>query len=649
MKKRTLNLFFCVCMILGLIISLSAAASAETSGTCGDNLTWTLDDEGTLVISGTGDMNNYNLFNNKTPFRTIGSINTVIIEDGVTSIGSYAFDNCQIMKTVTISDTVKSIGKMAFESCLSLTDISIGKNTEEIGVSAFYHCSRLKSVNIPDSVTYIGNGAFDECGNLTDITLGKGIQRIGQDAFSFAKNIGMVYYRGTAEDWCKITFESERSNPLAYGGSLYINGSPLKTLTAGKDTDRVGQYTFYGCGSLESINTDDTDFEGLDRTTFLNCAFYENSENWKDGTLQIGNAIADILPDSKFTMTKDNYIVPGVFPMASSDLDITVDSGNADYYTDDYGTLYYKNSLLFLPLKGKSDSLIIGDNIDHINSGNFAHSDDVFTGKVRYPSDFHMNDSGYENIKVIHFGKNIKYLENDDFFPNLEKASGWCGENVQWELDVKTGMFHIFGSGDTYDYDSQIDLPWKCFTGYIKQVKIDDGITALGDRMLVDAAGDIRLPATLLRIGETTFFNADMENLYMPDSVVSIADCAFLSCGQLSKIYYGGTEDDWNKISIGEANEILETVSIVYASKGTKTEVSENGKTFNIEPVNIKSGNTVILALYDGERFIGMETGKYIGENLTLTTDKAYTAAKIMVWNDVGGIIPQAVCEEIKN
>ena len=117
-------------------------ANAENSGTCGPNLRWLLTDNGVLVITGKGKMNDYS--------RSLWSksdIKRIIIGDGVTTIEEFAFFNCSKLTSVTIPNSVTTIGSRAF-----------------------FYCSALTSVNIPNSVTTIGDGAFFYCTNITQIS-----------------------------------------------------------------------------------------------------------------------------------------------------------------------------------------------------------------------------------------------------------------------------------------------------------------------------------------------------------------------------------------------------------------------------------------------------------------------------------------------
>jgi len=164
MKKRMISLILALSMICALF---PVVVFAQTSGTCGSNLTWTLDDNGTLTISGTGDMENWGYPNpSGAPWKS-KSIKDIVIENGVTSIGNRAFYDCSSLTSITIPNSVTSIGNDAFEWCSSLTSITIPNSVTSIGNHAFDGCSSLTNITIPSSVTSIGNRAFYDCSSLT--------------------------------------------------------------------------------------------------------------------------------------------------------------------------------------------------------------------------------------------------------------------------------------------------------------------------------------------------------------------------------------------------------------------------------------------------------------------------------------------------
>ena len=133
------------------------------------NLTWKLDADGTLTISGTGAMKDYDYDNNLSPVYNNSNVKKVVIEDGVTSIGTAAFSGCGLI-SITIPDSVTSIGESAFENCSNLTSITIPDSVTSIEYCAF-SCCGLTSITIPDSVTSIGSEAFSSCFYLETISL----------------------------------------------------------------------------------------------------------------------------------------------------------------------------------------------------------------------------------------------------------------------------------------------------------------------------------------------------------------------------------------------------------------------------------------------------------------------------------------------
>ncbi len=142
----------------------------ELSGKCGENLTWILDDEGTLTISGTGDMYDYTI-DESSPFRANTDIKSVIISDGAASIGDWAFFDCSNITSVSIPDSVISIGAWAFHYCTGLDSITIPDSVINIGYGAFSNCTALSSVIVPSSVENIEEKAFSFCSALESITI----------------------------------------------------------------------------------------------------------------------------------------------------------------------------------------------------------------------------------------------------------------------------------------------------------------------------------------------------------------------------------------------------------------------------------------------------------------------------------------------
>ena len=136
-----------ILMILAASLCLLAAGTAEESGTCGTSLTWTLGDDGTLTISGAGNMSNYTSSSSAPWYAKRSEITAVSIGSEVTSIGSYAFYQCENLTEVTIPSGVERIGDYTFARCTSLVRARIPNTTVNVGNYAFAYCGNLRSVD----------------------------------------------------------------------------------------------------------------------------------------------------------------------------------------------------------------------------------------------------------------------------------------------------------------------------------------------------------------------------------------------------------------------------------------------------------------------------------------------------------------------
>lgn len=183
MGKKSISLLLILAMLLSVLpASVFASGTIVASGDCGENLTWILDDAGTLIISGEGAMEDFR-WDGSPWYSNRRDIQNVVIKNGVTSIGKYAFYCCISLTSITIPAGVTSIGYCAFDGCSNLTSIIIPDSVISIGDSAFYGCKSLTSITVPDSVTSIGKGAFEYCRSLTSITIPDSVTSIGSFAF----------------------------------------------------------------------------------------------------------------------------------------------------------------------------------------------------------------------------------------------------------------------------------------------------------------------------------------------------------------------------------------------------------------------------------------------------------------------------------
>ena len=283
MKIRILMLLLTVALLLGALPLNGSAAEIVWSGTSGENLTWTLDSDGLLIISGTGAMEDY--YGKSGPWCWASfPILSVVVEEGITSIGSSAFIGCDKIRSVTLPSSVTTIGSSAFEDCYRLSSITIPGGVTSIGSSAFSGCTSLSSITIPDSVTTIGDSAFDGCASLSSIAIPEGVTTIGEytfyncaslssitlpnsvttiggGAFSYCTNLssitipeGVTSIGGSAFSGCaSLRSITIPDSVTAIGVSAFSDCSSLSSITVPEGVTTIGEYTFYNCASLSSI------------------------------------------------------------------------------------------------------------------------------------------------------------------------------------------------------------------------------------------------------------------------------------------------------------------------------------------------------------------------------------------------------------
>ncbi len=235
--ENTIRLLFNQIAPAATAQNISAAtrygASADAS-VCGTNLTWSVSyDKKTLTVSGTGNMYEYpehmaaggDLSQPWMAYKK--TVTRIVLEEGVTSIGSGAF--------------------WGFDA---LTDISFPKSLKTIGFAAFAECYALPAINIQSGV--IGESAFIRCTGLKKVTIGTGVTGIGISAFESCDNLDAVYIDDLTA-WCHIYFGGNKASPMEYASNLYLKGTLIKDLVIPSTVDRISDYAFEHCNAISTL------------------------------------------------------------------------------------------------------------------------------------------------------------------------------------------------------------------------------------------------------------------------------------------------------------------------------------------------------------------------------------------------------------
>ena len=239
-----------------VVVKLDDPSAEEDSGKDG-NITWRLTKDGTLYISGQGDMLDY--YTKGAPWVN-KTIKKVIIERGVTSIGEYAFAMCGSLESIEIPDGMTSIGKYAFNGCESLENIKIPAGVTSIGASAFDGCKSLKSIEIPDGLTSIEARIFCDCSSLENVKIPAGVTSIGEYAFAACSSLKSI------EIPDEITSIEE---------GIFYDCSSLENVKIPAGVTSIGASAFYCCKSLKSIEIPDG-VTSIEDNTFGECINLES-------------------------------------------------------------------------------------------------------------------------------------------------------------------------------------------------------------------------------------------------------------------------------------------------------------------------------------------------------------------------------------
>lgn len=285
MKKRLLSMILALSMML-TILPVNAITALAANNSCGANLTYELtqntDDPGTYTLTIRGEGAMYGYSSSTVPWNAQKSkITSVVIGNGVTSIGNNAFEDCSALKKLDIPQSVTEIGSKAFLGCSALTSLALPQTVNSIGNTAFQGCSNLETINIPSGVKLIEHDTFHGCEKLKDVTIPACVTLIGNSAFKACKafkNIEIpegVTKIGTNafEDCTQLETVGIPSTATNIRNFAFRNCPKLKSFVFPSGTTQIYPVVLSGCKNLESVTIP----EGV--TKIWGSAFYGCSLN----------------------------------------------------------------------------------------------------------------------------------------------------------------------------------------------------------------------------------------------------------------------------------------------------------------------------------------------------------------------------------
>ena len=510
-------------------VTVLSSVTLVDSGTCGDNLTWTLDEEGTLTISGTGAMYDFDY----APWESYkDQIYTVQIGDGVTTIGSNAFyDHWRLTSPVNIPEGVTSIGSGAFYNTY-MTSVTIPDGVESIGKDAFGWCGALTELILPDSVKEIGDYAFAWCNGVTTVKLSNQLTAINAGVFQGCVLLQSIEIPQSVTKLGDGAFEScgLRTVDIPAGvteiGSCVFQASQLEQITVPNGVTRIGEYAFSNCYWLKSVELPDS-LKEIGNNAFGQCS--ELTSVTIPGSLTtIGeyvfiycSALTEIIIENGVT-TIGNYAFSNMPALASVTIPASVTSiGEGVFYNCfSLSDVYYGGT------KAQWEQICIEAENDILESATI-----------------HYAEAGPEIV-----------------------ASGTCGDDLTWTLDEE-GTLTISGTGAMYDFYTR-EAPWYDYCVDIKAVNIGSEVTSIGNNAFVycTALSSVTIPGNVKTIGDSAFSNCtSLTSITIADGVELIDDYTFYYT-RLSSVTVPGSVK-----SLGRCAFALSALKSVTLCEGVET------------------------------------------------------------------------------
>ena len=494
----------------------------EESGSYGTDVTWKLTgipDNYTLTISGTGAMVDYSKSSDRpwtddaNEIKDAKGIKTVVIGNGVTSIGGYAFSYCSGLASVTIPASVTSIGNYAFSGCSGLTSIEIPSNVTSIGTRAFFGCSGLTSIEIPSNVTSIGQSAFNRCSGLTSVTIPASVTSIGDYVFNDCSNLATITVETSntvynSRNGCNAIIETS-SNKLIAG---------CKNTTIPASVTSIGNYAFYGCSGLTSI-TIPASVTSIAYSAFFGCSGLATVTVYAPSCTLGFNAF------SACGNLKNIYVF--------SDL------------VDDYKAAWsaYENKITAMtPVASGTCGKETPEDVTWRLEGEAGHYGLFISGTGEMADYIYLNTRPWHN-----YSENIKTIVIENGVTSIGECA-FCECNGLTSISIPSSVTSI----GNYAFDGCSNLTTVTIPSSVTSigegafndceklttVSIPASVTSIGNYAFgyCSALTSIEIPASVTTIGEEAFNNTALTSIEIPASVTSIGNGAFIDCEKLTSI-----------------------------------------------------------------------------------------------------------------
>ncbi len=601
MKKQVKWLAVLACLVICISLFPSAALASGVpavvdSGSCGDDLWWTLDEDGLLTISGSGDMPDY-FTNWDQPWFDLNDdpITSVVIEDGVTGVGALAFYGCRNLKTVSIPDSVTTIGRAAFSGCTALTEFIVSDGnpcfTVKDGVLfdrglntlvAYPAGKQDGTYTIPDSVTTIGDGAFVYCRNLLEVTIPESVTVLERNAFAWCESLRSITIPDSVTTIGYAAFErcdDLRSVKLGNGitsidRAVFSGCRHLKSITIPEGVTSIGGSAFYYCLRLSSImipaGVTSIGDNAFDYCESLHDVYYGGTgEEWERIDFGAENDLlcsADIhfgVTEPPTEKTPEDISGPcgGNLTWTLSDDDVLTVSGIGEM--EDFPP----DGMPWKGFRSEINAVVIESGVTSIGENAFRDCAGLMSATIG-------DDVTAVGANAFYGCSYLRAITIPDGVTSIGDHA-FCNCSSMSELRLGGGLTSIGEGAFTGCWGlTEITLPDSVTTiggdafshcGNLASVTLPDSVTYISENAFRSCLSltEIRFGSGVTGIGDGAFADCwVLAAITIPACVTSIGEGAFANCTSLADVYFGGSEGDWTNVAIGGDNEPLRSAAM---------------------------------------------------------------------------------------
>ncbi len=521
-------------------------------------------------------------------------VTDLIIPSGVTRICDYAFESCTSFTSVVIPGSVNSIGDEAFMYCSSITNVIIESGVQSIGERAFFKCTSLTDVNILEGVTSIDESAFSSCTSLTSIAIPSSVMFIYRWAFNNCTSLNDVYITDVAA-WCDINFIDNGSNPFNYANNLYLNNELVTDLVIPSGVTSISDCAFYNCTSITSV-TIQSGVKIIGKRAFDNCTSI-TSVTIPDGVTSIGDSAFRNCPSLTSINIPSSVTSIGNYAFRDcSALTIYCETdskpnGWDKWWNDLYSAVVWSCKTNEVASDGNIYAVI--DGVRYALRGGEATvaAQPINISAITIPTSVTYKNNTYNVTSIGDYAFKGCTLLTSITIPSSVTSIGdltLSNCNSLKSLTVASGNTVYHSAGNCVIETASKNLVASCKNSvipsdgsvtsisnsafrdceYLTSVTIPSSVTIIDDYAFMGCTylKSVAILGDVTSISEFAFsWCTYLESITIPSSVTSICNYAFDACPYLTSIYYEGTAEQWNEISIGSSNSLADATCYYYS------------------------------------------------------------------------------------